>query len=133
MRESPTLLLVTAIVFLAACGSGSNGTAPSRPLLDPSQLRTEPTVTITAAGVDPVDSHLDHPVIVKFVNRDSVSHRPESAPEIGNGDCPEMVQVGTLVPGQTGSVTIEKPGYICSFHDGLQPSSLKFKGILVVH
>jgi len=83
--------------------------------------------------VDPVDSHLDHPVTVKFGNRDSVRHQLESAPEIGNGDCPEMAQVGTLEPGQTGSVTIDKAGYICSFHDGLQPSNLKFKGILVIH
>jgi hypothetical protein len=38
-------------------------------------------VTITAAGVNPVDSHLDHPVTVKFVNRDSAPHRPERAPK----------------------------------------------------
>jgi hypothetical protein len=125
---------VTTILALTACGSSSVRDVPSTPsLLDPSQPRTDPTVTISPSGVDPVDSHLDHPVTVKFVNRDNVAHRLESAPEIGNGDCPEMAQVGNLDPGQTGSVTIEKAGYICSFHDALQPSTLKFKGILVVH
>jgi plastocyanin len=123
-----------ASLLLAACGSGSSTpSSPAKPLLDPSQPRTEPIVTITATGVDPVDSHLDHPVTVKFVNRDSVRHQLESAPEIGNGDCPEMAQVGTIEPGQTGSVTIDKASYICSFHDGLQPSTIRFKGILVVH
>jgi len=116
-----------------ACGSGSSGVSPTKPLLDPSQARTDPTVTITAAGVNPVDSHLDHPVTVTFINRDSVPHRPESAPEIGNGDCPEMEQVGTLAPGASGVVTIDKANYICSFHDGLQPTRLSLKGILVVH
>jgi hypothetical protein len=62
-----------------------------------------------------------------------VAHRPEAAPEVGNGDCPEMAQVGTLAPGATATVTIERAGYICSFRDGLQPGTLAFKGILVVH
>ena len=88
---------------------------------------------ISPAGVQPQDSHLDHPVTVTFVNRDSVAHTPESAPEIGNGDCPEMSQVGRLEPGQSGMVAIDKANYICSYHDALQPAVLKFKGILVVH
>lgn len=35
--------------------SASSVTTLTKPLLDPSQPRTDPTVTITAAGVDPVD------------------------------------------------------------------------------
>ena len=120
-------------MLLSACGSTSVQDVPQRGLLDPSQPRTDPTVVITAGGVDPVDSHLNHPVTVTFINRDTVAHRFESAPEIGNGDCPEMAQVGTIDPAGTGTVTIDKPNYICSFHDALQPSTLKFKGIIVVH
>jgi len=44
-----------------------------------------------------------------------------------------MARVGTIAPGETGSVTINKAGYICPFRDGLQPSNVSFKGILVVH
>jgi hypothetical protein len=44
-----------------------------------------------------------------------------------------MVQVGTIAPGATATVTIERSGYVCSFRDGLQPGQLAFKGILVVH
>jgi hypothetical protein len=122
-------------IALAACTSNTvrTVTSPAAALLDPSQPRTPPVVTLTASGVDPVDSHLDHPVTVTFVNRDTVPHRPESAPEIGNGDCPEMASVGTIAPGESGSVRIEKSGYICSFRDGLQPSNVAFKGLLVVH
>jgi hypothetical protein len=120
-------------MLLSACGSASVEDVTPRGLLDPSQPRTDPTVVITAGGVDPVDSHLNHPVTVTFVNRDSVAHRLESAPEIGNGDCPEMAQVGTIDAAGTDTVTIDKAGYICSFHDALQPANLKFKGILVVH
>lgn len=120
---------------LAACTSNAvrTVTLPPTALLDPSQPRTPPVVTITAAGVSPVASHLDHPVTVQFVNRDAVPHRPEAAPEVGNGDCPEMAQAGTIAPGATGTVTITKGSYICSFRDGLQPGTLAFKGILVVH
>jgi plastocyanin len=122
-------------VLMGACGSASVKDVTTTPsgLLDPSQPRTEPTVIISASGVDPVDSHLNHPVTVTFVNRDSVAHRLESAPEIGNGPCPEMAQVGTVDPGGTGTVTLTAANYICSFHDGLQPANLKLKGIIVVH
>jgi hypothetical protein len=132
-RVSRVVTLAAALPLVAACGSVSVQDVPKPGLLDPSQPRTEPTVTITAAGVEPVDSHLNHPVTVTFVNRDTVPHRPESAPEVGNGDCPEMAQVGTIDSAGTGTVTISKANYICSFHDGLQPSNLKFKGIIVVH
>jgi hypothetical protein len=128
-------LALASLLLAGACTSNTARTVtlPSSALLDPSQPRTEPVVTITAAGVNPVASHLDHPVTVRFVNRDTAAHRPESAPEVGNGDCPEMAQAGTLQPGDAGSVTITKSGYICSFRDGLQPASVAFKGILVVH
>ena len=128
--------LAAAVLLLAACRSNtvrSVTLSPSAALLDPTQPRTDPVVTITAAGVNPVASHLDHPVTVRFVNRDAVPHRLEAAPEVGNGDCPEMAQVGTLAPGASGAVTIARAGYICSFRDGLQPGNLAFKGILVVH
>ena len=124
-----------ALVFASACSSNTVRTVmlPESALLDPRQPRTEPLVTVTAAGVTPVASHLDRPVTVRFVNRDTVAHRFESAPEVGNGECPEMASVGLLPPGETGSVTIDKSGYICSFRDGLQPANVAFKGILVVH
>jgi len=124
--------LALAIV-MSACGSASVKDVPPRGLLDPSQPRTDPTVVLSSTGVDPVDSHLNHPVTVTFINRDTVRHQLESAPEIGNGPCPEMAQVGTIDPGGTGTVTISQANYICSFHDALQPSNLKFKGIIVVH
>jgi hypothetical protein len=130
-RPAAALLLV-----LAGCSSNTVRTVTlpaSASLLDPSQPRTDPLVTITAAGVAPVASHLDHPVTVQFVNRDAVAHRMEAAPEVGNGDCPEMAQVGTIAPGATGAVTITRGSYICSFRDGLQPGNLAFKGVLAVH
>ena len=123
------------MLALAACTSNTVRTVTlSDPaLLDPSQPRTDPVVTITASGVSPVASHLDHPVTVQFVNRDTIAHRPEAAPEVGNGDCPEMAQAGAVAPGATTTVTIARAGSICSFRDALQPGNLAFKGILVVH
>jgi hypothetical protein len=124
-----------ALVLASACSSNTvrTVTMPNSALLDPNQPRTEPVVTVTARGVNPVASHLDRPVTVRFVNNDSAPHRLESAPELGNGDCPEMASVGLLEPGATGTATIDKSGYICSFRDGLQPANVAFKGILVVH
>jgi hypothetical protein len=131
----PRFKLALALALAGGCSSNTVRTVTLAPsaLLDPSQPRTEPVVTFTASGVSPVASHLDHPVTVRLVNRDAAPHRPESAPEVGNGECPEMAMAGTIAPGETGTVTIEKAGYICSFRDGLQPGNVAFKGILVVH
>jgi hypothetical protein len=100
--------VAVALALASACSSNTvrTVTMPSSALLDPNQPRTEPVVRVTASGVNPVASHLDRPVTVRFVNNDSTPHHPESAPELGNGDCPEMATVGLLQPGATGTMTI---------------------------
>jgi hypothetical protein len=107
----------------------------SLPLLDPSQPRSiDAAVSISAAGVDPQVLHLNSPVTVKFTNNDRAAHKFEPAPELGDGDCPEMNQLGTLEPGQIGNVAFTRlGGFICAFHDTAAPSNLAFKGLLVIH
>src|SRR5205809_7605555 len=99
-------------MLLSACGSASVQDVAPHGLLDPSQPRTDPTIVITAGGVDPVDSHLNHPVTVTFVNRDAVAHRLESAPELGNGYCPDMAPVGTIYAAGHGTVTLDHTTFI---------------------
>jgi hypothetical protein len=124
-----------AALCVAACGSAITSSPSSLPLLDPSQLRSDdPAVTISSGGVDPQVLHLNSPVTVKFTNNDRVAHKFEAAPELGDGDCPEMNQLGTLEPGQLGNVAFTRlGGFICAFHDAAAPSNLSFKGLLVIH
>jgi hypothetical protein len=131
-RSAAALL---AALCVAACGSAITSPPTSLPLLDPSQPRSiDAAVSISAAGVDPQTLHLNSPVTVKFTNNDRVAHKFEPAPELGDGDCPEMNQLGTLEPGQIGSVPFTRlGGFICAYHDTAAPSNLAFKGLLVIH
>jgi len=124
-----------AIVAAAvSTGCGSSIMDPPKPLLDPDQVRdTVPAVSITPKGVSPQTLHLDAPVTVTFTNNDSVAHRLEAAPELAFGDCPEMSQLGTLQPGQAGTVVLRTSVSICAYHDSAGPADLAFKGLLVIH
>ncbi len=88
---------------------------------------------ISAAGVKPDLLHLNAPVTVTITNDDGAAHRLEPAPELGYGRCSEMDQLGTLQPGQSGTVTIERQEVICAFHDSAAPANQSFQGFIVVH
>jgi hypothetical protein len=123
-----------ALVVCCATGCGSSITSEPKQLLDPTQVRdVVPAVSISAKGVNPQVLHLDSPVTVTFTNDDRAAHRLEPAPELAYGDCPEMSQLGTLQPGQKGTVLLTKGGLICAYHDSAGPADVAFKGLLVVH
>ena len=88
---------------------------------------------ISAAGVNPNALHLNAPVTVTLTNNDAAAHRLEPAPELGFGDCPEVNQLGTLQPGQSGTITITRTQVICGFHDSAAPANLAFQGFIVAH
>jgi hypothetical protein len=123
-----------ALVVGCATGCGSSITSEPKELLDPSQVRDDvPAVSITPRGVSPQTLHLDAPVTVTFSNDDGTAHRLEPAPELAFGDCPEMLQLGTLQPAQKGTVVLKTGGLICAYHDSAGPTDVAFKGLLVIH
>jgi len=123
-----------ALVVCWATGCGSSITSEPKELLDPTQVRDDvPAVSITPKGVSPQTLHLDAPVTVTFSNDDRTAHRLEPAPELAFGDCPEMLQLGTLQPAQKGTVVLKTGGLICAYPDSAGPADLAFKGLLVIH
>jgi hypothetical protein len=128
--------VVAALLSILAVGCGSSITSPPETLslLDPLQPRSQDSaVTISSAGVSPQVLHLNTPVTVRFTNGDRAAHKLEPAPELQYGDCPEMSQLGTLPPGETGSVTLSRSGIICAYHDSAGPSDPNFQGLIVLH
>jgi plastocyanin len=128
--------LSAVCLLAAACGSSSitNSGGSILDLLDPNQPRDPaPTVSITAAGVAPQVSHLNRGTPVRFVNNDSVNHRLGPAPELRYDNCPELDGLPNLEPGQSASVTIDRNGTVCAFHDDAQPATRALQGVLVVH
>jgi hypothetical protein len=114
--------------------SCSRSITSSMSLLDPEWPRTaSPTMRLSTAGINPDLLHLNAPVTVTITNDDGAAHRLEPAPELGYGRCSEMEQLGTLLPGQSGTVTIERREVICTFHDSAAPANQSFQGFIVVH
>ena len=103
--------------------------APAEPLPPPVQTTT---ITITSAGANPRNVQISAGQRVLFVNNDSRSHYMTSDPHPEHDQCPEINQVGFLLPGErreTGNmVTIET----CGFHDHDNPDVQNLHGQIVI-
>jgi plastocyanin len=69
---------------------------------------------------------------VTFINNDRVPHDMESDPHPEHTDCPDINQVGFIVPGQTkltGNLNVVRT---CGFHDHNQPDVTRLQGSIVI-
>src|SRR5512134_3686107 len=93
MRHLAGLPLLFA---LGACGGGSsNPSAPNPPPNPSNPFR----FTITAGGVSPKELTVPPGTRVLFVNNGTVRRNMGSDPHPGHNDCPEISDVGLLIPG----------------------------------
>ena len=113
-----------ALVALVACGSKPTG--PSGPPV------VTNTITITTTGVNPKNVQVALGSRVLFVNNDSGSHTMASDPHPDHTDCPDINQVGFLLPGQsreTGNLVVVRT---CGFHDHDNPDNAALKGTITI-
>jgi hypothetical protein len=131
VATSGWLAAVVGTLVVVSCSRSITG---SSSLLDPEWPRSaNPTLRISAEGVNPDLLHLEGPVTVTVANDDGVAHRLDSAPELGYGTCAEVEQLGTLQPGQSAPVRIERREVICAYHDSVAAANPSFRGFIVVH
>lgn len=126
MTPGRSALLASAVVLLAACGSGN--TSPSPPPPDnPNQM------TISSSGVlTPKELTITAGSRVLFINNHSRSHQIASDPHPEHTDCPEINQVGLLAPGQrreTGNFVAVRT---CGLHDHDEPDNANLKGRITI-
>jgi hypothetical protein len=117
------LCFCTAALCLARC-DGDGPSMPSPP--------TDATVTITAAGVTPVEVRVPRFGHVSFINNDTRAHAINSDPVQVHTDCPAINDVGTIDPGQTRRTGAFSVPRVCGFHDHLRETDPAFKGRIVV-
>lgn len=109
-RAIPAAVVTTAVVLALSCKTDpSDDQGPSGV--------PAATITITAAGVTP--KNVDVPVgsRVRFLNSDNKVHYMHSDPHPDQDDCPELNQVGNLLPSQsrdTGNLVVAR---VCGYHD----------------
>src|SRR6267378_3016339 len=93
------LVFAPLVAGAMACGGSNSGStaAPTPGVPAPSAA----TITITSSGVSPATVTISAGGQVTFVNHDSRNHDMQSDPHPEHTDCPELSQVGFLVPGQS--------------------------------
>jgi plastocyanin len=127
-------LAIGGAFLLAACG-GSPSNPSTSTTTTTSSGGGNPTVTITASGVSPNSVTVSPGSRVTFFNNDSTQHTMNTDPHpdhTGPDACPEINNVGFLVPGQrkeTGNLNTVRT---CTYHDHNQPSETRFQGRIVI-
>jgi plastocyanin len=118
--------LVGAALFLSLSGCGDSPSEPS----DPGPPVQTNTVTITAAGASPRNVEIALGSRVRFINNDSRAHDMTSDEHPDHLECPDLNQVGVLLPGQsreTGNLVIART---CGFHDHNEPNNNSLRGVI---
>jgi plastocyanin len=118
------VLAVGAMLLVAgACGSSSSGgptPSPGSPV----------TLTISAAGLTPNDVRIALGERVRFINSDTQPHSVGSDPHPDHTDCPEINQVGFLLPGQSRETGNFVQPRTCGFHDHDNPTVTRWQGTI---
>lgn len=111
-----------------ACGGGDGGGGGPTTPSPGGGAPTQPTITITANGVDPSVITIRSGQAVLFVNNDSRPHQMFTTPHLRHDDCPPINSVDLLAPGasrMTAGMTVSR---VCGFHDHLNPDDNRFRG-----
>jgi plastocyanin len=122
----PLWLVWLLVVFAAGCGS-DGGTTNS-----PSPPTPGTTITIASSGVTPKNLQISPGTQVTFVNNDNRNHDMSSDPHPEHTDCPEINQVGVIVPGQTKQTGNLNTRRVCGFHDHDDPQNTRWQGQITI-
>ena len=119
-------LLFPIVVFAISCGGdGGTTTSPSPPVAGT-------TITIAASGASPKNLQIRAGTQVIFVNNDGRNHEMTSDPHPEHIDCPEINQVGVIVPGQskqTGNLNLVR---VCGYHDHSDAQNTRWQGQITI-
>lgn len=135
MRPSPARSNLARLCLLAGLGllclpaSGCEASRSDNPAGPSASIQT---VTITAAGVSPKALQVQLGDRVRFVNNSNLPHLMGSDPHPEHTDCPDLNQVGYLLPGQgreTGNLVQART---CGYHDHDRPDVTALRGTITI-
>ena len=134
-------LAALAIVLALAGCSGSDPMATPTPTAPsaaptpstPPAATLEATVTITANNqVQPTEVRVRVGGRVTFVNQNNRAHDITSDPPHLHTDCPAIMEVGFIQPGQTKQTGVLTQARTCGFHDHMQENNPNLQGRIVI-
>ncbi len=91
-----------------------------------------PTVTITAAGLSPLEITIAVGQRVTFVNNDTRNHDLVGGIDPAHPDCPEILVGGFLTPGQRGETGVFQAAHTCEYHDHTALGVPAFQGRIII-
>jgi plastocyanin len=121
-----TAMSLGLLVLSVGCAQADPGGGPTNPST-PIQ-----TITITAAGVSPKTVTVDVGGRVRFINNDTSIHLLGSDPHPDHTECPEINQVGFLLPGQSRETGNFVQPRACGFHDHERPDVRALQGTITI-
>jgi plastocyanin len=127
-------LFVIVTLTIAACSGGASSPTPSSPTppVNTPAPAGPPTITITASGMSPLEITIAAGQRVTFVNNDVRSHDVVGGIDPAHPDCPEILQVGFLTPGQRGETGVFTTARTCEYHDHTALSVPAFQGRIII-
>lgn len=135
---------LTYLFIVLACAAGCSGgassstpTAPTPPVSTPAPAPTPapagpPTITITAAGMTPLEITIDVGQRVTFVNNDVRAHDVVGGADPSHPDCPEILQAGFLAAGQRADTGVFTSARTCDYHDHTALGVPAFSGRIII-
>ena len=120
---------IAALCVLLISGCAKSSSAPGNPTDPTPQV---PTMTISSAGVSPKTIQVPVGGRVRFVNNNTVTHMVGSDPHPDHTDCPEINQVGFLLPGQSRETGNLVQPRTCGFHDHDRPDVQALRGTITI-
>jgi hypothetical protein len=118
-------LSIGALVGAAACGGNDSPAGPSN-------QTTTTTITITSSGVSPKNIVVPRGAQVTMMNNDTRNHHMASDPHPTHTNCPELNQIGLLMPGQSRQSGNLNTAGVCGFHDHDNPGTASLQGTVTI-
>jgi len=127
-----TVSLKPVVVILALGAVGCKGSSPSQPSPPAPPPTQTTTITITTGGATPKNIEVTLGARVRFINNDARSHNMTSDPHPEHTDCPEINQVGFLLPSQMRETGNLVQARTCGFHDHDNPGNQALSGSIII-
>ena len=89
-------------------------------------------ITITAAGMAPLEITINVGQRVTFVNNDTRAHDVVGGVDPEHPDCPEITQAGFLTPGQRRDTGVFNSSRTCEYHDHAMMGVAAFQGRIII-
>ncbi len=131
------LFAAIGFVALTACSGGESAPTPTSPTppstATPPAVTLEATVTITSTNrFQPSEVRILPGGRVTFVNQNNRAHDITSDPLHLHTDCPAVIDVGFIQPGQTKQTGVLMETRTCGFHDHMQENNPDLRGRIII-